>query len=167
MNIGVHVSLSDLFSLVCMPRSGIAGPLTSLESPYLWSLTSVLASTVLIKAPTWSLVTSTHGLYHPSSDKSSHQIHSPSFKKKIYIYIYIYMYVYIFSTFCFKETGAAEDEMVREHHWLNGCESEQTPGDSEGLGKLACCSPWGHKELGKTQWLNNNNIFFRHNFFLF
>ena len=25
MNIGVHVSLSDLISLVCMPRSGIAG----------------------------------------------------------------------------------------------------------------------------------------------
>ena len=25
MNIGVHVSLSDLFSLVCMPRSGIVG----------------------------------------------------------------------------------------------------------------------------------------------
>ena len=25
MNIGVHVSLSDLVSLVCVPRSGIAG----------------------------------------------------------------------------------------------------------------------------------------------
>ena len=25
MNVGVHVSLSDLVSLVCMPRSGIAG----------------------------------------------------------------------------------------------------------------------------------------------
>ena len=25
MNIGVHVSLSELVSLVCMPRSGIAG----------------------------------------------------------------------------------------------------------------------------------------------
>ena len=25
MNIGVHVSLSDLVSLVCMPRSGVAG----------------------------------------------------------------------------------------------------------------------------------------------
>ena len=25
MNIGVHVSLSDLVSLVCMPRGGIAG----------------------------------------------------------------------------------------------------------------------------------------------
>ena len=26
---------------------------------------------------------------------------------------------------------APEDEIVKEHHWLNGCEFEQTPGDSE------------------------------------
>ena len=45
-----------------------------------------------------------------------------------------------------KEKRAAEDEMIREHHQLNGHESEQTPGDSEGQGRLACCSPWGHKE---------------------
>ena len=31
--------------------------------------------------------------------------------------------------------------------WLNGHEFEQTPGDDEGQGSLACCSPWGHKEL--------------------
>ena len=30
-----------------------------------------------------------------------------------------------------EEKGAAEDEMVRWHHWLNGHESEQTLGDSE------------------------------------
>ena len=36
--------------------------------------------------------------------------------------------------------------MVGWHHQLNGCESEQAPGDSEGQGGLACCSPWGHKE---------------------
>ena len=29
---------------------------------------------------------------------------------------------------------------------LNGHESEQTVGDSEGQGSLACCSPWGPKE---------------------
>ena len=33
---------------------------------------------------------------------------------------------------------------------------EQTLGDSEGLGSLVCCSPWGHKELDTT-WLPNNN----------
>ena len=29
---------------------------------------------------------------------------------------------------------------------LFGHESEQTPGDSEGQGSLACCSPQGRKE---------------------
>ena len=33
--------------------------------------------------------------------------------------------------------------MVREHHQLTGHESEQTVGDSEGQGSLACCSLWG------------------------
>ena len=28
-------------------------------------------------------------------------------------------------------------------------------GDSEGLGSLVCCSPWGHKESDTTEWLNN------------
>ena len=49
-----------------------------------------------------------------------------------------------------KEKGAVEDEKVRFHHWLNGHEYEQTLGDSEGQGSLACCSPWGHKELDTT-----------------
>ena len=31
---------------------------------------------------------------------------------------------------------------VNLHHQLNGQEFEQTPGDSEGQGSLACCSPW-------------------------
>ena len=39
-----------------------------------------------------------------------------------------------------KEKGAAEDETVRWHHQLNGHESEQTSGDIEGQGSLACCS---------------------------
>ena len=36
------------------------------------------------------------------------------------------------------------------HHRLNGHELGQTPGDSEGQGSLACCSPWGRKELDRT-----------------
>ena len=32
----------------------------------------------------------------------------------------------------------------------NGHKFEQTPGDGEGQGGLACCSPMGHKELGTT-----------------
>ena len=39
----------------------------------------------------------------------------------------------------------------------NGHEFEQTPGDGEGQGSLACCSPWGHKELDTTERLNNNS----------
>ena len=45
-----------------------------------------------------------------------------------------------------KAKGVAEDAMVRLHHQLNGCEFEQTAGDREGQGSLACCSPWCHKE---------------------
>ena len=41
-----------------------------------------------------------------------------------------------------KEKRAAEDELLSQHHRLNGHESEQTPGDSEGQGSLTCCSPW-------------------------
>ena len=37
--------------------------------------------------------------------------------------------------------------MVGWHHRLNGHEFEQTPGDGEGQGSLACCSPWGRREL--------------------
>ena len=47
-----------------------------------------------------------------------------------------------------KENGAAEDEMVGWHHQLNGHEFEQAPGDGEGQGSLACCSPWGSQRVG-------------------
>ena len=30
-------------------------------------------------------------------------------------------------------------------------EFEQAPGDIEGQGRLVCCSPWGHKELDRTE----------------
>ena len=45
-----------------------------------------------------------------------------------------------------EKKGAREDETVGWHHWFNGHEFDQTLGDSEGWGSLACCSPWGHKE---------------------
>ena len=54
--------------------------------------------------------------------------------------------------------GATEDEMVGWHHRLSGHEFEQTPGDSEGQGGLACCRPRGHKELDTTKRLNNNSF---------
>ena len=49
-----------------------------------------------------------------------------------------------------KEKREAEDETVGWHHQLNGHKSEQTPGDSEEQGSLACCSPRGHKESDTT-----------------
>ena len=55
-----------------------------------------------------------------------------------------------------EEKGAIEDEMVGWHHWLNGHESKQTSGDNEGERILARYSPWGHKEMDVTSWLNNN-----------
>ena len=56
------------------------------------------------------------------------------------------------------EKGTTEDEMVGCHHQLNGHEFEQTLGFGDGQGGLACCSPWGHKELDVTEQLNNNKI---------
>ena len=45
--------------------------------------------------------------------------------------------------------------MVGWHHRLNEHEFEQTLGDGEGQGSLACCIPWGHKESDMTEQLNN------------
>ena len=49
-----------------------------------------------------------------------------------------------------EEKGATEDEMVGWHNRLNGHEFEQTLGDSERQGSLACCNPWGCKESDMT-----------------
>ena len=45
--------------------------------------------------------------------------------------------------------------MVGWHHRLDGQEFEQTLGDGEGQRSLACCSPWGCKELDTTEQLNS------------
>ena len=51
----------------------------------------------------------------------------------------------------------------RRMRWLDGTinsmdiKSTQAPGDSEGQGGLACCSPRGHKEPDTTERLNSNN----------
>ena len=48
------------------------------------------------------------------------------------------------------ERGTTEDEMVGWHHQLNEHKFEQTLGDYEGQGSLACCSSWGHEESDMT-----------------
>ena len=55
-----------------------------------------------------------------------------------------------------QEKGVTEDEMVERHHQLNAHESEQTPGDCERQGGLACCWLWdrrvGFDLASKQQW---------------
>ena len=45
--------------------------------------------------------------------------------------------------------------MVGWHHRLNGQELKQAPGDGEGQGSLAWCSPWGRQESDMTERLNS------------
>ena len=45
-----------------------------------------------------------------------------------------------------EKKGTTEDEMVGWYRRLNGHEFEQAPGVGDGQGRLACCSPWCHKE---------------------
>ena len=47
-----------------------------------------------------------------------------------------------------------EDEMVEWHHRLNGREFKQAPGDGEGQGSLAYCSPLGRRESDTTEQPN-------------
>ena len=64
-----------------------------------------------------------------------------------------------------KENRMTEDEMIggwiisdgEWYHQFSGHELVQTPGDGNREGSLACCRPWGPKELDATWWLSNNN----------
>ena len=48
--------------------------------------------------------------------------------------------------------------MVGWHPQLNGHEFEQVLGVGDGQGSLACCSPWGHKQLDTTELLNQTEL---------
>ena len=50
-----------------------------------------------------------------------------------------------------EEKGTTEDGMAGWHHWLDGRESEWTPGVGDGQGGLACSDSWGCKELDTTE----------------
>ena len=57
-----------------------------------------------------------------------------------------------------EKKGMTEDEMAGRHHWLDGRESEQTPGVGDGQGGLACCDSWGRKESDTTERLNWSEV---------
>ena len=59
------------------------------------------------------------------------------------------------SWYVFHTVKMTEDEMVGWHYQLNEPEFEQTLGDGEGQGRLACCGPWGCRESDTTEQLNN------------
>ena len=54
-----------------------------------------------------------------------------------------------------EENRATEGEIVGWHHRLNAHEFGKLWEIVER--SLACCNPWGHKELDTTWLLNNNN----------
>ena len=51
-----------------------------------------------------------------------------------------------------EEKGTTEDEMAGWHHWLDGRESEWTPGVGDGQGGLACSNSWVAKSR---TWLSD------------
>ena len=53
-----------------------------------------------------------------------------------------------------EEKRTTEDEMVGQHHWLDGHEFTQTLGVHEEQRALASCSPWGCEEWDMTERLN-------------
>ena len=53
-----------------------------------------------------------------------------------------------------EKKGTTGDEMVGWHHWLDVHEFEQATEVGGGQGRLACCSPWGSKDLDTTEQLN-------------
>ena len=63
-----------------------------------------------------------------------------------------------------EEKGTTEDEMAGWHHWLDGRESEWTPGVGDRQGGLACCNSWGRKESDTTERLNWTDNVIRINF---
>ena len=50
-------------------------------------------------------------------------------------------------------------EMVGWYHWIDGHESQWTPGVGDGQGGLACCDSWGRKKSDTTERLNWTEVY--------
>ena len=57
-----------------------------------------------------------------------------------------------------EEKGTTEDEIAGWHHWLDGRESQWTPGVGVGQRGLACFDSWGHKESDTTERMIWSNL---------
>ena len=58
-----------------------------------------------------------------------------------------------------EEMGMTEDDMVGWVHQLDRYEFEQAPGVGDAQGRLACCNPWGHKELDMTEQTSGGPVY--------
>ena len=56
-----------------------------------------------------------------------------------------------------QEKRTTEGKMVGWHHRLTGHEFEQTLGDGEGQGRLACCSSWTQSRTQLSDWTTRRN----------
>ena len=65
--------------------------------------------------------------------------------------------------------GSSREIVGWHHNHLNEHEFEQTPGDGEGQGSLACCSPWGCKESDTrlSNWTTTSHIWVQSDILLF
>ena len=52
------------------------------------------------------------------------------------------------------------DNIFNDEKVLNELTNDEKlkPGVGDGQGGLACCGPWGHKELGTTEGLNQTEL---------
>ena len=83
-----------------------------------------------------------------------------------------FIYSILIQAKCWERLNSGEkwrtgDKMVGWHHWLNGNEFKQTPGDGEGQGSLVWCSPWGPKnQTSLRNWTIKNNSYIKNSSFI-
>ena len=59
-----------------------------------------------------------------------------------------------------EEKGMTEDEMVGWHHWLNGQEFEQAPGDGDGQGGLVVLQSMGSQRVKYDLVIEQQQVYF-------